>query len=256
MTSRTGVTDEAIVLRRVDYGEADRVLTLLTKDRGKLGALAKGARKPSSSLSTATDLFVHGRYQLVPGRGELEIITHGEVIGAREPGQPYDVLLGAGACAEVVDRLMVDRFPDPGVFLLVVSALDVLWSRARPPAAAVAWCGLSLLVHLGYAPILDRCVRCHEMLVEQTSWFVAHLGGLQCAKCHAAAPGGFSVDVRTQKLLRLIAKGDAALFFRVRIDDSSIVQLVEVLSDALEEHLHSALHALPMLRERLPRMHA
>lgn len=250
------MTDEAIVLRRVDYGEADRVLTLLTKERGKLGALAKGARKPSSALSTVTDLFVHGRFQLVPGRGDLEIVTHGEVLGTREPGQPYDVLLGAGACAEVVDRLMVDRFPDPGAFLLVASALDVLWSRARPPAASVAWCGLSLLVHLGYAPILDRCVRCHEVLSARTSWYAARLGGLVCDSCHAAAPGGFPVDVRTQKLLRLIAKGDAATFFRVRTDDIVTVQLLDVLTDALEEHLHSALHALPMLRARLPRMHA
>ncbi|MGC8460930.1 MAG: DNA repair protein RecO [Candidatus Dormibacteria bacterium] len=256
MTGRAGVTDEAIVLRRVDYGEADRVLTLLTKDRGKLGALAKGARKPSSTLSTATDLFVHGRFQLVPGRGELEIVTHGEVIGIREPGQPYDVLLGAGACAEVVDRLMVDRFPDPGAFLLVVSALDVLWSQARPPATAVVWCGLSLLVHLGYAPILDRCVRCHKELAPRTSWYVARLGGLVCADCHIRAPGGFPVDVRTQKLLRLIAKGDAGTFFRVRLDDSTTRELCDVLADALEEHLHAALHALPMLRARLPRQQA
>jgi len=73
--------DEGIVLRRIDYGEADRILTVLTRAHGKIGVIARGVRRPQSRLASRTDLFVRSHMQLAKGRGELDVLAQAEPIG-------------------------------------------------------------------------------------------------------------------------------------------------------------------------------
>jgi len=70
-------SDEGIVLRRIDYGEADRILTVLTLEHGKIGVIARGVRKSQSRLASRTDLFTRSRMQLARGRGELDVAHPG-----------------------------------------------------------------------------------------------------------------------------------------------------------------------------------
>src|SRR5437899_12065841 len=130
-------TDEGIVLRRVDYGEADRIVTVLTREHGKIGVIARGARRPQSRLASRTDLFVRSRMQLAKGRGELDVLTQAEPLAA--PAMTHD---GRGAacaslCAELTDRVLENHHADTEIYMLVAAALRACADPARDPRAAI-----------------------------------------------------------------------------------------------------------------------
>src|SRR5437867_3061084 len=116
----------AIVLRRSDLGETDRILRLLTRECGRVDAIAKGSRRGASKLSGATEIFTHSRMMLATGKS-LEVVSQCEI---REcfPALRGDLnaLARASYICELVDRLMEEREPNPEVFDLVLSALYLL----------------------------------------------------------------------------------------------------------------------------------
>ncbi|MBO0688766.1 MAG: DNA repair protein RecO, partial [Candidatus Dormibacteraeota bacterium] len=96
--------DEALILRKLDYGEADRILTLLTREHGKVGVIAKGVRRPASRLAAVLELFMHVDVQLARGRN-LDVVT--QAVRLPGPRFPADVERTARAAlvAELADRV-------------------------------------------------------------------------------------------------------------------------------------------------------
>lgn len=183
--------DEGIVLRRVDYGETDRVLTVLTRHHGKVGVLARGVRKPGSRLAANTDLFCHGTLQLARGRGELEVLTEARRLGAATaPGDARRAACSA-LCAELADLALEPGHPlDEGLFDLVVEALAGCADPARDPRTAVIWFTRRMIDRLGYAPELSRCAGCGSRLEERPARFSAAAGGCSVPPAPAAIPTG------------------------------------------------------------------
>src|SRR2546427_11244700 len=143
--------DRAVVLRKLDYGEADRIFTFLTREHGKVGAIAKGVRRPSSKLGPSLELFGHVDVLLAKGRGELDVVAQ----VTRLPGYRIegDVLRMAHAAliAELAERVCEDRPPLDGVYELAGVALGQ-FSRATDPLRASSWLLMYTLGLLGYAP--------------------------------------------------------------------------------------------------------
>src|SRR4051812_12156261 len=109
-------TDEGIVLRRINYGEADRILTVMTRDNGKIGVIARGVRKPKAKVAAQTDLFVRSNMQLAQGRGQLHVLTQAAaippIISCSDPMR----LACASACTELLDKSLESAQPDEAVF--------------------------------------------------------------------------------------------------------------------------------------------
>src|SRR5437016_3171559 len=151
---------DAIVLHRLDYGEADRIVTLLTREHGKLAAIAKGARRGKSKVAGSLDLFARSNMMLAKGRN-LDVVAQVERRGdARHISG--DLRRTAYAClvAEVVDKVMEDRHPVDEIFELVVLTLQRLNDVKRVPRADAAWFVMRMLDVLGYAPQLQDCPDC------------------------------------------------------------------------------------------------
>src|SRR5579863_4167977 len=114
---------DAIVLHRTNLGETDKILTLLCRENGKLGAVAKGSRRPGSKLSGATELYTYSRFLLAIGKN-LDIVSQCEI---REsfPALRGDLALLSRATylCELTDRLVEEREPNPEVFDMLLSAL-------------------------------------------------------------------------------------------------------------------------------------
>ena len=189
--------DEGIVLRRVDYAETDRVLTVLTRHHGKVGVLARGVRRAGSRLAAHTDLFSRSTLQLARGRGELDVLTEARRLGAvTAPGDARRSACAA-VCAEIADCALEPGHPlDDGLFDLVAGALESCADPAREPRAAMVWFARRMIDRLGYAPELYGCTSCGDRLAERSARFSAAGGGLLCPRCGPGDSGGVDCPPR------------------------------------------------------------
>jgi DNA repair protein RecO (recombination protein O) len=180
--SRTYRAD-GIVLRRVNIGETDRVVTLFTRSKGKIGTIAKGARKALSKLAAATEPFIYGRYMLAVGQN-LDVMTQVEI---REsfPDVRKDVERVGHAMyfLELVDSFLDEREPNREIFDTLLSSLYMLEGGVVPQVVARSF-ELKLLVLLGYGPQLSACIRCGATPKKgETLAYSPSLGGLVCRQC-------------------------------------------------------------------------
>ena len=190
---------QAIILSRRDFGESDRLLTLYTPLRGKLRAIAKGARKPSAKISGHVELFARSDCLIHRGRN-LDILTQAELVDAYL-GLREDLGRGAYAnyVAELLDRFTADEDDDSGdVFLLLHQTLSRIAQSADPRLAA-RYFELRLLDLTGFRPELQECVLTRTDLLPEPQFFSCEEGGVVS---RAAAPLG---DVS--------ASGDRLRFF-------------------------------------------
>ncbi len=186
---------EAVVLRSLRYGEADRILHAFTKELGRVGAIAKGARKTRSRFGARLEPFSHVELQLHVGRGELATVTGADLVRSHQglAADPYRLAVGSIGL-EAVLKLFIEHDPTPQAFHVLVRFLDTLDDGGPPgsPGAdpvldplALAF-QLKLLWLAGYLPHLSSCAACggEGPLVG----FSARAGGAVCAACREGTP--------------------------------------------------------------------
>ncbi len=193
MGSRT-LRTEAVVLRSIRYGEADRILHLFTREEGRAGAIAKGARKTRSRFGARLEPFSHVELMLHRGRGELGTVSSVDLVRSHQALalDPYRLAVGHVGL-EAVLRLFIEHDANPQAFHALVRFLDLLDGPVAEPArrpaldALVLSFQLKLLWLAGYLPHLAGCAACGKPgpLVA----FSAADGGAVCAGCETGALG-------------------------------------------------------------------
>ena len=178
---------EAIVLRSIRYGEADRVLHLYTPDHGRIAAIAKGARRARSRFGARLEPFFHIRAILHECRGDLHTVTGVDTVAAHVGLRDHAATLDAAARAcDAVARLFETPEPHPEGFRLLANELALL---DLDPAHARRATGLAfrlkLLLAAGIVPQLGSCAGCGDS--EHLRAFSAAAGGVVCSSCEAAA---------------------------------------------------------------------
>jgi len=187
----------------VDYGEADRICTLLTPDLGKVSALARSARRSRKRYGGALSLFVIGEATLAPPRrGELMLLERFDAVEDLAPAISADVIKVAHGSyvLEVTRELWPPEQPDRPCFDLVCATLRLLAARPPSPSLLRAF-ELRLLAAVGLAPALDRCVRCEGEAFEG-GWFDLGRGGVLCPAC---GPGGQPLSPEAHRTLQQLA---------------------------------------------------
>ena len=151
--------DHAIVLRTHLLGEADRIVTLLTREHGKIRAVAKGVRKTTSRIGSRLEPFMLVDVQWATGRS-LDIIQQVETLGSYGSAiaEDYDVFTSAAAMADTADKL-TEHEATTDQFLLIVGALRALAGREHPAELIVDSYLLRSLSHAGWAPSVDVCAQ-------------------------------------------------------------------------------------------------
>jgi DNA repair protein RecO (recombination protein O) len=178
---------EAIVLRSIRYGEADRILHLYTPGYGRLSAIAKGARRARSRFGARLEPFFHIRAILHEGRSDLHTVTGVDTIAAHAGLRDHAATLDAAARAcDAVARLFETPEPHPEVFRLLANELALLDANTvnARPATGLAF-RLKLLLAAGIVPQLASCAGCGE--TDHLRGFSAAAGGVVCSSCEAAA---------------------------------------------------------------------
>jgi len=236
--------EEAVVLRKLDYGEADRIYTLLTKDHGKIGAIAKGVRKTSSKLASALEVYSQVDIQLAHGRN-LDVIA--QVERKRKPRIEAEIerTSRAALIAELAERMTEDRHPIDDLYELTCWALDELAVDPEPRRAAAFFLSTALDL-MGYAPRLAECAGCGRPLAEAAHPFSAAAGGFLCSNC--ADPAEPAISPGAIKVLRVMFRRELDLYRRLKLSTAIMDEVDDVLADQLEYHLDKRLNSLRFLR--------
>lgn len=236
----TTVKTEAVVLRSIRYGEADRILHLYSRTRGRIGAIAKGARKPRSRFGGRLEPFFRLDLVLHEGRGDLLTVTGVTTVDGYPRLRSSGPALTAGARAcDAVLRLLDSAEANPPAYNLLCRYLALLDDPAAERAAgletALAF-RLKLALVAGFVPELAACARCGE--ADHLVGFSGAAGGVVCAGCEGDAfplseeAHGFMVAALAQPLSEAPAAEPLALR-----------QVERAVGETLEHHAHVQLRS-------------
>jgi DNA repair protein RecO (recombination protein O) len=232
---------EAVVLRSIRYGEADRVVHLYTARHGRLGAIAKGSRRPRSRFGGRLEPFFRLDLVLYEGRGELATVTAAATVDGHPRLRSDGAALGAAARAsDAVLRLLDAAEPNDAAYNLLckyLALLDADPAAASAPAAALAF-RIKLALAAGFAPELASCARCGE--ADHLAAFSGASGGVVCASCEGEGfpLGGDAHRLMVSALSRPLSEAPSATAVAVRQADRAI-------RETLEHHAHVRLRELP-----------
>lgn len=240
-----------IVLRRTPLGEADRIIRVLTWEYGKLSAVAKGARRPTSKSGGATEPMTRLSAQFAVGRN-LDVMTQVQVEDSRFAVRKDLVRL---ACAsyflELIDATVEERQPVPDLCDLLDSALEELGAAAELQTLIHAF-ELQALGQLGFEPLLYECAICGLALEEGGPRFHPARGGLLCADCVTAGHGGLAVSPATVRAMRGLSKITLAEAAQTRLLPDSYPELARCLPEFVRRSVDAPLRSLQFLGHVMP----
>lgn len=194
------------MLHGIDFKEADRILTLYSKEQGKLSVIAKGIRKTTSRLGYGLDHLSHVRLMLAHGR-TLDVVTGVELIDGHLPlAGNVEAYSYASHIAELVNRLTQDRQENRRIFDLLCGAIKVI-TEGVDPCSVARYTEMSLFSLLGFKVELYLCVNCGRELQAIANPISARLGGFLCPACQEEDRGAILLSVGAQKYLRLLDRG-------------------------------------------------
>jgi len=224
---------EAVVLRSIRYGEADRVLHLYSRERGRIGAIAKGVRRVKTRFGGRLEPLFRVDLLLHEGRGELHTVTSADTVDAHPSLRDRrDALERATQACDAVLRLLDSQEPNRAAYNLLCHELRLLdvEPAAATRAQALAF-RLKLLLAAGFAPELAACASCGER--EHLGAFSASAGGVVCPGCEA---GSFALDRDAYSFL-VMALG-SPLTETPAASDRALGQADRAIAETLEHHAH------------------
>lgn len=240
---------DAIVLSRFELGEADRVLTLITPELGKLKAIAKGIRRPTSRLGGSLEPFAELRLDLARGR-TFDVVT-GVAVG-RAFLRLRDSLEGAATAwylAELTDRSLEERHPAEPLYLLLRHAYELL-EAGMTPGRVARWFEVRLADELGVRPEVDRCVECDRMLeVDEAYRWVPPLGGVLCARCPGPPATRTGLTLEALKLLKAYQRLDVEALAALRVPEAVEAEVEDAMRAFLRHVLEREARSLAFLDE-------
>jgi DNA repair protein RecO (recombination protein O) len=225
---------EAVIIRRLDLGEADRLIIAYAPDRGKLRLVAKGVRRLTSRKAGHLEPFSRSSLLIARGR-ELDIVSQAEAIETFPALQTDLQRLGqASYVVELIDRFTIDESGSRPAFTLLLDTLGRL-AEGRPAGSVLRYYELRLLELMGYRPEFFRCVQCTSETRPEDQFFAPALGGVLCPRCGRGLAGR-PLTLEALKVLRH--------YQRSGFEAASAPQVRPAVQEEVEGHLEAYLHHL------------
>jgi DNA repair protein RecO (recombination protein O) len=232
------IKTEAIVLRSLRYGEADRILHLYTPGSGRVGAIAKGVRRTRSRFGGRLEPFFRVRLVLYEGRGELLTVTAAETVDPHPRLREHAAGLDSAARAcDAVGRIFETSEPHAAVYNLLCNQLALLDSDPEQATHANALAfRMKLLIAAGLTPQLAACASCGA--AEHLVGFSAAAGGVVCSACEAAS---FPLDEAAHAFMTAVIGGPLAR--TPAATPRTLRQTERAISEMLEHHANLRLRS-------------
>ncbi|WP_409347244.1 DNA repair protein RecO [Paenibacillus sp. MBLB4367] len=203
---------QGIVIRSMDYGEGNKILSIYTEPAGKVGVMVRGAKKTNSRHAAVAQLFTYGDFVFYKnGRGQLGTLNHAELIDAHQKLREDLVMAGYGAyMAEMYEKLMPEEEGNPIMFEQLKAGLEAV-ENGKDGGIVSHLIEMKMLGLSGYLPQLDQCVSCGETVADGGKLLTAlsvSQGGVLCPRCKYTDPRAVMIAGGTLKLLRLFQRLD------------------------------------------------
>jgi len=224
---------QGIIISRKNFFETDKIISILSKERGIIRCIVRGARKPSSKLSGSTELFVYGDFFLAKGKN-LDVLTsakpqeyfEGETNNLERVSHFF-------LMSESLDKLMPHEIPNEKIYNETLSFFKISEKNSENPSL-VYECIYKNLITLGYGLLLDVCAKCHKKTKNLESSFLSlSAGGLLCEEC--AEKDDFQTRLSPQaiKLLKFIEGNNIDRYSKVQFQENIGTELAGVITDYL-----------------------
>lgn len=226
---------EGIIIRTIDYGEGDKILTLYTKEMGKVAVMAKGARKTKSRLSAVSQLFSYGYFVFYHGGG-IGSLTSGDIVQSFRRIHENIVKTGwAAYIVELLDKSTEEKSSHPFLFYLLHAALTHM-SEDKDPEIVTRIFEMQLLNEIGIKPQLEQCSLCES----QNHTFVAFStreGGFLCDTCLNKDEQAIILSQASVRLLQLFVKLDITKLGRIEVKETTRKQLNNVMRSFIDTYV-------------------
>jgi DNA repair protein RecO (recombination protein O) len=242
-------TTDAIVLSRFDLGEADRVLTLITPAGGKLKAIAKGIRRPTSRIGGSLEPFAELTVALARGR-TFDVVTQVSVGHAwLHLRDDLESAATAWYLAELADRSLEERHAAEPLYALLRRAYELL-DAGMAPGRVARWFEMHLLDELGTRPEVDRCVECDRVLESDARFrWVPPLGGVVCDRCPGPPHDRTGLSLDALKVLKAYQRLDIEALAGLRLTAQVEGEVETALRDFVRHVLEREARSLAFLDE-------
>jgi DNA repair protein RecO (recombination protein O) len=225
---------EAIVLRAIDYGETNRIVTLLTRDYGKLSVMAGGAKKPRSRLTAAAQPFTHSYWLLYGGKGMLRA-SQAEVIDSfRSIREDLNKTAYCAYLMELTERFTEEKEPSEGLFFLILSLMRQL-SAGKDAEILARIFEMKMLRLAGIEPDLSHCAHCRQP-VESAVRFSIRQAGPLCSLCHETDPKAVWMKPAVLKLMRLFQTIEIGRIGTISVQADVRRQLASIIRQYYDEY--------------------
>lgn len=251
MKARVQHRTDAIVLRLLDYGESDRIVTFYTAGFGKLRGIAKGARRSRKRFANALEPFCCSQILFsLQGHHNLALIE-GSDVTCHFPAIRADLekTLSASYLIDLTDRFTVEEKKNEALYSLLHAFLNMIESGPATEAM-LRFFEIRILKLSGYDPVLDRCLICNMPLDQETSYrFRAEDGGLTCITCRPDSPDALPVSLGTIRTLLLSREMALDRLSRLLLSDQSADECRRLLARFIRHILGRELKSLQVLNE-------
>jgi len=225
---------EGIIIRSMDYGEGNKIVTLLTRTHGKAGVMIRGAKKPKSRHGSLAQPFTCGEFTYFKTSG-LGTLNHGEIMASHHLLRE-DLILAAHASyvCELVDRALQDEDAGTYIYEQLKAYLRAL-EEGKDPAVCTHLFEMKILQAAGYAPELALCVSCGRDYGPFA--FSARMGGVLCPQCRTKDPQAPEPGETALKLLRLFRHTDLRRLGAVTLKEETKKELAVLMRQLMDTHL-------------------
>lgn len=236
---------EGIVIRTQDLGEADKIVTVYTRDEGKVRAVARGARRPRNRLLGVAQVFTYSDFLFFRNKG-LDTLSQAELKEAflSLRGDLYKMAYGA-YILELVDALTEEGEKNIQLFSLLLATLYLLELSTHYSLLTHAF-EIRLMALLGYAPELTCCVSCGNQMGYENVWFSPSYGGILCSDC-SRKEDAIRVSVGTVRVLERLLYGDLDKLHILKLTDDMFRELDTILRKYIDYRLEKPLKSLEFL---------
>jgi DNA repair protein RecO (recombination protein O) len=238
---------EAIVLQHMILGEADRIVTLYTPDLGKIRAVAKGIRRPSSKMVGHLEVLSHTSLLIARGRN-LDIITQAHLINPFTKLRDDLSILSRGCyLAELVNDFTPDEEGNLVVYNLLINTMGWL-QESSDSEILLRYFETHLLSELGYRPHVQTCVTCQRSLSPQDHNFSLRDGGVLCPSCSHGLKDLERISLTALKVLRYLLDNSYPQCLRLRVENTVSEELDRLMARYIRYHLDGEVRSAGFLK--------
>ncbi|MDX8045955.1 DNA repair protein RecO [Gracilibacillus sp. S3-1-1] len=224
---------EGFILKTQDYGETHKIVTLLTPTFGKVGAIARGAKKTKSRMAAITQPFIHGSYLIQPG-SSLATIQQGEVITSfRKIREDIVKTAYTSYLAELTDKLIDPKKYNPFIYKQLLHTVERIDEGMDPEILSMIY-EWKMYKEAGFAPVVTKCVSCgnpHDLKA-----FSVSNGGLLCRNCLYIDEHAISVPEKVAKLMAIFAWVELEQIGNISVKSENKLLLSRIMEQYYEEH--------------------